>query len=72
MTDLKRFLGRWTLIVIATFLAVATLGLTLVRTVNAQSVGLESGEHLITVYDEGVERGILTRAETLREGEYSY
>jgi len=51
----------------ATCMAVVLLGLTLVSQVNAQSAAPELGERLITVYDEGTERGFLTRAVTLRD-----
>jgi len=39
----------------------------LARHVDAQSAAVESGQHLVTIHDGGSERGILTRAATLRD-----
>ena len=43
------------------------LGLSFVRQADAQSSKVGSDEHLLSVYDNGTERGLLTRATTLRE-----
>jgi len=56
-------------ILIATITSIVALffGLVLAHQVNAQSAEPASNERLLSVYDEGVERGVLTRASTLRE-----
>ena len=56
-------------ILIATITSIVALffGLVLAHQVNAQSAESASNERLLSVYDEGVERGVLTRASTLRE-----
>lgn len=43
------------------------LGLVLAHQVNADSSKPESGQRLLSVHDQGVDRGLLTRATTLRE-----
>jgi len=54
-------------IAVMSCLAVALLGFLLANTVNAQSMGTESGKRLIIVHDNGTERGLLTRQITLRQ-----
>jgi len=56
-------------ILIATITSIVALffGLVLAHQVNAQSAESASNERLLSVYDEGIERGVLTRASTLRE-----
>lgn len=46
---------------------IVLLGFLLVRQAEAQSVEAGSSERLLSIYDGGVERGLLTRATTLRE-----
>ncbi len=63
----KKYLYQHRLILIAVGCSIILFGFLFTRQVNAQSSAtLQSGEHLITVYDEGTERGILTHAQTLR------
>jgi uncharacterized protein YabE (DUF348 family) len=68
MTVPKTSLGKYRLfIIMASFCAAVFFGLLLVRQAQAQSAEAGSGEHLLSVYDGDVERGLLTRASTLRE-----
>lgn len=67
MVASKKLLGQWLLIIAASCGIAILLGFSLMRQVQAQSAETKSGERLLSVYDGGVERGILTRASTLRE-----
>lgn len=64
----KTFLrNNWLLAIAASCAVAVLLGLSLMRQAQAQPAKAGSGERLLSVYDGGVERGILTRASTLRE-----
>jgi uncharacterized protein YabE (DUF348 family) len=67
MAGSKNFLGQRILSITAISIVAVFFGLILARQVNAQSAKSESGERLLVVHDEGTERGLLTRATTLRE-----
>lgn len=67
MTNSRRSLSRRVLIATTSSVVAVFFGLILAHQVGAQSAEPESGERLLSVYDEGAERGILTRAVTLRE-----
>jgi uncharacterized protein YabE (DUF348 family) len=67
MVGIKRNSHYKVLTITVSFVAAVFFGLILVRQVSAQPVKPESGERLLAVYDQGTERGLLTRASTLRE-----
>jgi uncharacterized protein YabE (DUF348 family) len=58
----KRILAALTGGIVAVF-----FGIILVQQVNALSTTSDSGKRLLTIHDGGAERGLLTRATTLRE-----
>lgn len=58
---------RQMILVGAGLLSVLLLVVVMMRQVNAQGVPTAVGERLITIHDEGGDRGILTKATTLRE-----
>lgn len=60
--------GRRVCLILLTLLCgVLMLVLTTVRQVNAQSAAAATADHLITIHDGGVDKGILTQASTLRD-----
>lgn len=58
---------RARLLVLALLCGAVIIVLMTVRQVNAESTPTGSGSRLITVHDNGVDKGILTKASTLRE-----
>lgn len=63
----KRFVVSNRVLVAICCLAVVLFALILAARVGASSLTPERGERLITLHDGGQERGILTKADTLRE-----
>ncbi|HTJ73570.1 MAG TPA: ubiquitin-like domain-containing protein [Verrucomicrobiae bacterium] len=64
---LSQFFSRRTIIAAVSCITAVFFGLLLVQQVGAQSAEPASGERLLAIYDQGTERGLLTRATTLRE-----
>lgn len=56
-------------IFVAAFVALTFLGITLILTHRAQadSTNVATDEHIITVHDDGVDKGFITKKSTLRE-----
>lgn len=56
-------------IFVAAFIALAFLGITIILThrAHAESPDIAADEHIITVHDDGVDRGFITKKLTLRE-----
>jgi uncharacterized protein YabE (DUF348 family) len=61
------FIERRVLLIATSSIVALFFGLVLAHQADAQSTQPVSGERLLSVYDEGVEKGVLTRASTLRE-----
>ncbi len=67
MLAIKKTFSYQMLVVAAICIVAVFFGLVLARQAKAESAKPDSGERLLSVYDEGAERGLLTRATTLRE-----
>jgi uncharacterized protein YabE (DUF348 family) len=68
MASLRTSFGQHRLLVLAASLsAIVMVSIVSMWQGPVQAVQVEADEHLLTVYDRGIERGVLTRASTIRE-----
>lgn len=67
MVNSDTFSHRRVFLALVTGITMVLLGLFFVQQVKADSTAPESGKRLLSVHDQGVDRGLLTRATTLRE-----
>ncbi|HEU4716134.1 MAG TPA: ubiquitin-like domain-containing protein, partial [Candidatus Saccharimonadales bacterium] len=67
MVNSDTFSHRGVFLALVTGVVAVLFGLFFVQQVKADSTASESGKRLLSVHDQGIDRGLLTRATTLRE-----